>query len=838
MMAKMDILNGFVGKVISDCIDISINAIKKADKNRKSKNQTVETRIYQVTIDALNKFPYNKYKKEEKVYDAAERILKELAKGNSDYKESVRFGINMLSSEITGDICEDFLELLCYEICREENNVLFKEVVLIQQEQLSENVNGGFKDSNRNHKETHKKLDEIQENINSLKNRKDIVGNLDSKDFNKIPMKNRAEEYADKWDKNVFLNNYDERDEKKGKNIKLKELYLEGNLPHYKWKSNINESNDLKKLLCEYVVDNFKRKMLLILGYPGIGKSTLITWIIANLIEKREQVLVYQFASDLKNVRWDNDNILNSILKTISLNYNEVENKILILDGFDEIYASNDRGRILNRLFYELKEMNYVKRFSLIITCRENYIDKLDILKCDYITLQAWNTWQIRSFCGTYSTISNIKITECTICRILDNKEVFGIPLILYMVLVLNIDIEKSSSIVDVYDQIFSQENGGIYNRCIKNINYAPPHRIEEIKQQIHQISQRIAFWIFENNPEKAFINQKDFKGICDTLIDEMGEGDIQSDVLIGNYFKLIRHCEGVGTEQIQFVHRSIYEYFVAVYFFESIHKLKSKEKVAGKLGELLKDGRLSEQILEFIRYKFDSIKGINLANITKEVFNIMLRDGMAYYAEKKYKDIIRREMNIFSSMLEVVCIWNGKLGELDNKIVFYLQCNRRHKLNLRGVNLSTMYPTMNSSSKLDLKKVYLREANLQETDLRNVDLSGADLVGADLRRANLSEAEVAGADLRGAKLNMTNFRNANLIGADLGRADLYEIDLREADINKINLFEPCFNEVFLDEKQIEYLDEKYDLIGSRVYIFETKEIISYNEYRSRKQKT
>ena len=29
MMAELDILNGFVGKVISDCIDITRNAIKK-----------------------------------------------------------------------------------------------------------------------------------------------------------------------------------------------------------------------------------------------------------------------------------------------------------------------------------------------------------------------------------------------------------------------------------------------------------------------------------------------------------------------------------------------------------------------------------------------------------------------------------------------------------------------------------------------------------------------------------------------------------------------------------------------------------------------------------------
>ena len=45
MMAELDILNGFAGKVISDCIDIAIDKIKRADKNRSSNNQTMETYI-------------------------------------------------------------------------------------------------------------------------------------------------------------------------------------------------------------------------------------------------------------------------------------------------------------------------------------------------------------------------------------------------------------------------------------------------------------------------------------------------------------------------------------------------------------------------------------------------------------------------------------------------------------------------------------------------------------------------------------------------------------------------------------------------------------------------
>lgn len=94
-------------------------------------------------------------------------------------------------------------------------------------------------------------------------------------------------------------------------------------------------------------------------------------------------------------------------------------------------------------------------------------------------------------------------------------------PLILYMVLALNVDVEESSSKVKIYDQIFSLKGGGIYNRC-----YDIEHRINspEIKKYIHKISQRIAFWMFENNSDKASISQEKFKEICDTVMNEAKE--------------------------------------------------------------------------------------------------------------------------------------------------------------------------------------------------------------------------------------------------------------------------------------------------------------------------
>ena len=862
-MAGEMILSGFISKVINEIVDVPLNpiknAIKNADKNRKDKNQSIETRIYQVTIDSINKYTNDKYKGQEILYDAAESIIIGFKSRNKI--EAVRMGLKMIVSQVTSETCENFLKILQHEICIDKDDILYKEITLLQGEQTFEAVHEGFNVSNKNDEKTHEKLDYVIEGINTVNEKVDGMENYKKKHYY-MPIKNRANEYAQKWDKNVFLNNFSERDENAGINIKLKDIYLERYLPNYIWKSNKESLNDLKMLLSEYTVDNNDKKMLLILGQPGIGKSTLITWMMANLIEKKENILVYQFAKDLDSIVWQSRNVLKDIFSVIGLEYDELENRTLILDGFDEIDISSDRERILNKLNQELKEWNTLKSFSLIITCRENYIYDLQNIKCDYITLQSWDGTQIDNFCRTYWKKCGNDISEDKIQKISENKEIFGIPLILYMILALDITIEKSSSIVDIYDQIFSLKKGGIYDRC-----YDVEHRINspEIKEHIHRISQRIAFWIFKNNADKAFIPQEKFEEICENEMRQSGEmgKEIQRDALIGNFFKL-KHCEGKETDELQFVHRSIYEYFVATYFFESIHNLISKEEVAGKLGELLKDGHLTMQMLEFIKCKFDSMKGYDLADITKKIFNEMLRHGMTYYtkAEEPYHNVIERERNIFSNMLEVVRLWNSSLGELDKRIIVYLQCNREEWLNLSGiqlcfknvdmeedmeeVDLSGAYLVGADLRKADLVGIYLNRADLSEADLSEANLNGAYLIGAELSEADLCEAylreaylvgaylngaELNGADLVGANLNGADLRGACLVGAYLNGAILDGACLIGADLSEADLSGTIFS-----EGQVDMPYMKYDLSKSRVLLSEEDKVISYQEYCIRKQ--
>lgn len=212
-------------------------------------------------------------------------------------------------------------------------------------------------------------------------------------------------------------------------------------------------------------------------------------------------------------------------------------------------------------------------------------------------------------------------------------------------------------------------------------------------------------------------------------------------------------------------------------YIFEIVHNLTSKEEIAGKLGELLKDGRLSNQILEFIKYKFNNMESYTFPNISKEIFNIMLQDGFSYYTRGKYRNIIEKDGKIFSNMLEIVNLWNSRLGEVSIKIVSCLQCNRENKLNLKGLQLIKKGSNLGTLSPLPWDEVlygsYLEKINLRGVYLHGADLSGANLAGVDLSGADLSEAILIKTNLGKANLCRINLSGANLSEANLKGADL-----------------------------------------------------------------
>lgn len=822
------IFGGFISKVINDITDVSDikNKIINAVKNKKTKHQNSESQIYNIIVDVLNEFTCEKGKNNQNnIYEAAEVLFKK--EGNKAISLCLQsLGLSGSENEI-----ERFKMLLCETLGKTEYRELYCEIVLLL---LAKKTELDYT--------LIEKLDEILQNLKRL-NKVEVNNNKELKE----PIKSRTEEYAKIWNKNMFLNNFTEWDEKKGENIKLSDVYIKDHLPHFLYRDNTKEFDNIDILLSQHIMKNDNdNKMLLILGQPGIGKSTLITWILNNFKDRIDDILVYQFASDLKGVPWGNFISSRTLLEELGSSYDDLEEKVLILDGFDEIDARGDRKDILNKIYSDLIYKKNIKNFTLIITCRENYIDSLKDLKCNYITLLPWDERQIESFCKVYCEKGKFEISDDSLKIVKYNKNVLGIPILLYMVLALEINCENETSIVSVYDKIFSL-TGGIYDRCIDNKNFGDEHRISEIKKQIHQVSREIAFWMFENKPEEAFIPQKEYQKICKKVAEESKSKSLEQDFIIGNFYRL-KYCEGIGTSELYFIHRTIYEYFVVEYIFSSIMtNIKKnyesykdlKEKLASVFGCFLKKGQLSKTICEFLKYKIQSSELNNKNSVIFDTFNLMLKDGMTYYTGSCYKNVIDCEMKVFINMLEIIHLWNNKSLRIDESISTYLSYNKYVGLNLENIIIqSRIYVNSKTDGlcSMPFSGIYLQEARMAGIQLLYIGLPMANLMLADLEGANLE-----GVDLKGANLSVTNLMRANLTKAILEQVDLSDsnlssailkesiligADLTNADLTRANLIKAIF-----DEKQIEYLEDKYDLSESCVHL-KTGEIISFNEYK------
>lgn len=458
-------------------------------------------------------------------------------------------------------------------------------------------------------------------------------------------------------------------------------------------------------------------------------------------------------------------------------------------------------------------------------------------------------------------------MAEATIWNIIKNKEILGIPLILYMILALDISIERESSVVDVYDKIFAM-NGGIYDRCIDNKRFADEHRISAIKKQIHQVSREIAIWMFENEPNEAYIPHREYEDICDNVMQKQRKGkkDIKSDYLIGNYFQSIKHCEGIETEKLYFVHRTIYEYFVVETIYSSIENAmicfsdKSREELAGNIAVYLKRGKITNTIGEYLQHKIMKLYS-TLENKEQQRFylwweetiSMMMDVGMFYYTKKNilyYMDIISKESQCFLNLLKILRLLPNMskrkyiLEEVDvSKIERYIKlalidykAEAQHGIEKLNLNLKNV--------KFDgakLSRINLNGADLSNTDLSNTDLRGANLRGANLSSANLRGANLRGADLRDANLSSANLRDTDLRGADLRDANLVrKNEIRhnvQANLMGTNLTGTNLTGTRIERAQMDYLEKRFfEVKKARVFNEKNGEFMSYDEYCERRK--
>ena len=216
------VFSGFVSKIINDMIDLSNlkDRIINAVKNKNNREQNKESQLYNVVVNTLNRFTYNRYEdNQEKIFEAAEILIRE-SRENGEGK-AVKDCLQTVGFAFNEQECRRFKILLYEMLGKNEYSELYHLILLslvAERCKYNDDVIGQLK----------LKLDEVARILNNRK-----AGHDEGRNCFKRKIKSRTKEYADKWDDNMFLNSINERDERKGINIALKEVYLENHLPYY-----------------------------------------------------------------------------------------------------------------------------------------------------------------------------------------------------------------------------------------------------------------------------------------------------------------------------------------------------------------------------------------------------------------------------------------------------------------------------------------------------------------------------------------------------------------------------------------------------------------------------
>lgn len=577
---------------------------------------------------------------------------------------------------------------------------------------------------------------------------------------------NKKQEYIKNWNSRMFLHVSNEENP-----ITLEEAFI---MPDYEIHKSMEGIGLFKKEPLEQVIERFvgynKTSTMLITGVPGIGKSTITSWI-ANKYKDNGNVVVLRFR-DWKKLILEKT-LLEVVCNKLACEEDDLENKMLILDGYDEMKALHIRERFLNEFFNDIKDF---ENFKCIITSRPAYIDTN---RFSYvIALKGFDLSRIEDF---YRRITRNKLGEKG--KIESNLEVLGIPVMLYMAIMSKVDISKNPTKPELYNHIFAEE-GGIFDKFYDGkVEYDRGKQIlrnpDNIKKYL-KFLQDTAFLMFDNDTfslprEKCQVPELELDGKIVTILDFP-----------------IKHLFERTDTNIEFIHNSVYEYFVADYMFVTICEGAdlSTEKFAGIFGNLLKRNRLSSEILEFLKYKIGIGELNNKFAAVKDTFELMVQDGMTFYTGVCYKNVMDCEMRVFANMLDIIHLWDLGVLKIGMNIFDFIRYNSIYKLNLEyiyffGNELRKIRLQEDSKKKISVDKINLYGVNLRKAKLKKADLSWINLQYADLEGADLEEVNLEGANLKGVNLKKTNLQGVDFQKVNLENAELDFSIWTEEDIIK-----------------------------------------------------
>lgn len=599
-------------------------------------------------------------------------------------------------------------------------------------------------------------------------------------------------DYIKKWNSRLFLHR---RPEDKFLTLgntfifPTYKLYIDT----YRYKSNdkIEKSNDEKDDL-EKTLDDFIKNgsSMLILGQPGMGKTSIVSYL-ANKYKNNPNLFIIRF-HDLINTELEGQTefneslLLNAIIQKLYCSVKDLENKILILDGYDEMKIQFMTHDLLANFLIAVREID---NFKFIITSRLNYIN-IDFFEFNkIITLCPFNDKKINEFIDCITENERKQKIELDA----ENRKVFGIPVILYMALTAKINLNKYTDRISAYNKIFSL-NGGIldrfWSRDTKGYDNLS-HNLTYEKIPFYNILCNTAYHMFKSNNDNRISNDKYTEIIENEKKEVINESPLWYDFPIDNLYE-----KGYSVE---FVHKSIYEFFVAEYIFCQIEKMirHSHSESVIEDTEVLESmfcvNELSIEIQEFLRYRILKSRYNNTLSlrIILDTIYILLLNGPSFAS--KTKEINKTYITIlnimFRNLMVLMHCWspcftlgdkcNDKHNKILDLILVYVHCNiLESEINLSNIHFykgDLIYQNIpwskiprkyiisgNPKNNRWFKHSFINKVNFSKSFLNNIAFDKS-----SLQEANFDSCVLLNTTMEACNLNRSFFMNSFLINID-----------------------------------------------------------------------
>lgn len=543
-------------------------------------------------------------------------------------------------------------------------------------------------------------------------------------------------------------------------------------------------ANNLRIYLYDKQIDKMKLEknynLLVVLGIGGMGKSSLLEKIAYQIKYHEIQVFAKNvYFAKFASMEYKNNNLINNIIEHLNIKKRMLQDSVIILDAFDEyIIDVKEKQNLLEIFCQDLQLLNC----RCIMTSRENYINTESLQNAFVIKLLTFNTSKRECWLKKY----NKKLSEEVVSSIVNYKdesdksgeEFIGIPIIIYMVASNNIVISNYKSKFELYDSLFGKM--GLWYKRMYDINH--PALLTR-NRMLYDFILSIAERMFHKN--KLSVSKVEIETIINSVA-------LREDLdHVKNWYGIITYFKKSKLNEIEFAHKSIYEYYIANKIYLQLNEIiceKDEIYRIEMLQKLFKQGLITKEILNFLEgflekdsQKCSEIEVKDLINICLNI-NIIFKNK--YFLNfNEYYTYFSNSLNCLYKILEKKCS-SEFVSIIDEKNIdsfgFFLRNQKYNYLFLNRLNLSNQ-----NCSRFIFKDMDIRNSNMSSSDFSYCDFSRS-----NLQYCNLSKSNLYSAVLSDTKLHYADLRGCNLNNA-LIKKDGKQFKFTKININQVKYFWP-----------------------------------------------